>query len=125
MKFGIDRLLADPALRAPLAGTASDLLTKSFNELDTPAEALDLLVRAIAAEPGAQVRVELDAERALEVRRGPLALVRAAQVLGEPAVGPLPEDAAADGVADAGGEDGHESGPEEPAGVWCDTFCLC
>ncbi|MGB8546025.1 MAG: DNA mismatch repair protein MutS, partial [Azonexus sp.] len=45
-----------PELRAPLAGTASDLLTKSFNELDTPAEALDLLVRAIAAEPGAQVR---------------------------------------------------------------------
>ena len=45
-----------PELRAPLAGTASDLLTQSFNELDTPAEALDLLVRAIAAEPGAQVR---------------------------------------------------------------------
>ncbi|HSN63120.1 MAG TPA: DNA mismatch repair protein MutS, partial [Azonexus sp.] len=45
-----------PELRAPLAGTASDLLTQSFNELDTPAAALDLLVRAIAAEPGAQVR---------------------------------------------------------------------
>ena len=45
-----------PELRAPLAGSASDLLTQSFAELETPAEALDLLVRAIAAEPGAQVR---------------------------------------------------------------------
>ncbi|PKO35708.1 MAG: DNA mismatch repair protein MutS [Betaproteobacteria bacterium HGW-Betaproteobacteria-7] len=45
-----------PELRAPLAGSASDMLTQSFNELATPVEALDLLVRAIAAEPGAQVR---------------------------------------------------------------------
>ena len=45
-----------PELRAPLAGTASDLLTQSFAELETPADALDLLIRAIAAEPGAQVR---------------------------------------------------------------------
>jgi DNA mismatch repair protein MutS len=45
-----------PELRAPLAGTASELLTQAFAELATPAEALNLLVRAIAAEPGAQVR---------------------------------------------------------------------
>jgi DNA mismatch repair protein MutS len=45
-----------PDLRAPLAGTASALLMQSFAELATPAEALDLLVRAIAAEPAAQVR---------------------------------------------------------------------
>ena len=45
-----------PELRAPLAGTASDLLTQSFAELETPAAAVDLLIRAIAAEPGAQVR---------------------------------------------------------------------
>ncbi len=45
-----------PELRAPLAGTSSALLQQSFAELDTPAAALDLLVRAIAAEPGAQVR---------------------------------------------------------------------
>ncbi|WP_153146242.1 DNA mismatch repair protein MutS [Dechloromonas sp. H13] len=45
-----------PELRAPLAGTTSNLLTQAFAELDTPATALDLLVRAIAAEPGAQVR---------------------------------------------------------------------
>ncbi|WP_028995649.1 DNA mismatch repair protein MutS [Azonexus hydrophilus] len=45
-----------PELRAPLAGTPSALLQQSFAELETPAETLDLLVRAIAAEPGAQVR---------------------------------------------------------------------
>jgi DNA mismatch repair protein MutS len=45
-----------PDLRAPLAGTPSALLQQSFAELETPAETLDLLVRAIAAEPGAQVR---------------------------------------------------------------------
>ncbi|NHC07528.1 DNA mismatch repair protein MutS [Azonexus fungiphilus] len=45
-----------PELRAPLAGTPSALLQQSFAELETPTEALDLLVRAIAAEPGAQVR---------------------------------------------------------------------
>ncbi|WP_306607720.1 DNA mismatch repair protein MutS [Azonexus sp.] len=45
-----------PDLRAPLADSVSNLLTQSFNELETPTEALDLLVRAIATEPGAQVR---------------------------------------------------------------------
>ena len=45
-----------PELRAPLVGTPSALLEQSFAELETPAETLDLLVRAIAAEPGAQVR---------------------------------------------------------------------
>ncbi len=45
-----------PELRAPLAGTVSELLARTFAELDAPAAALDLLVRAIAAEPGAQVR---------------------------------------------------------------------
>jgi DNA mismatch repair protein MutS len=45
-----------PELRALLADTASALLLHSFAELSTPAEALDLLVRAIAVEPGAQVR---------------------------------------------------------------------
>jgi hypothetical protein len=38
---------------------------------------------------------------------------------------PVVEDSAADGEADAGGEDGHESGPEEPAGVWRDAFSFC
>jgi DNA mismatch repair protein MutS len=51
-----ESLLRLPELRAPLAGTISDLLTRTFAELDAPAAALDLLVRAIAAEPGAQVR---------------------------------------------------------------------
>ncbi len=45
-----------PELRAPIASTASSLLAQACAELETPAEALDLLVRAIAAEPGAQVR---------------------------------------------------------------------
>ena len=45
-----------PELRAPLADSASDLLAQSFAELTTPAATLELLVRAIAAEPGAQVR---------------------------------------------------------------------
>ncbi len=45
-----------PELRAPLAETASDLLTDAYAELDTPGAALALLIRAIAAEPGAQVR---------------------------------------------------------------------
>ena len=45
-----------PELRAPLADSASELLIQSFNDLATPDEALDLLTRAIAAEPGAQVR---------------------------------------------------------------------
>ena len=45
-----------PELRAPLADSASELLAQSFAELTTPAATLELLVRAIAAEPGAQVR---------------------------------------------------------------------
>ncbi len=45
-----------PALRAPVADTRSPLLTQFFAELDAPAETLDLLIRSIAAEPGAQVR---------------------------------------------------------------------
>ena len=45
-----------PELRAPLSGTSSDLLTLAHAELDTPGAALELLIRAIAAEPGAQVR---------------------------------------------------------------------
>ncbi len=45
-----------PGLRAPVAETASPLLTQFFAALETPAETLDLVVRAIAAEPGAQVR---------------------------------------------------------------------
>jgi DNA mismatch repair protein MutS len=45
-----------PELRAPLADSSSAFLARSFVDLDTPADALDLLVRAIAAEPGAQVR---------------------------------------------------------------------
>ncbi len=45
-----------PALRAPVADTPSPLLIQFFAELDAPAETLDLLIRAIAAEPGAQVR---------------------------------------------------------------------
>ncbi len=45
-----------PALRAPVADTSSPLLTQFFTELDAPAETLDLLIRSIATEPGAQVR---------------------------------------------------------------------
>ncbi len=45
-----------PVLRAPIAETPSTLLTQFFAELDAPAETLDLLIRSIAAEPGAQVR---------------------------------------------------------------------
>ncbi|WP_371325461.1 DNA mismatch repair protein MutS [Dechloromonas sp. ZY10] len=45
-----------PELRAPLVGTASALLDQAHAELATPEAALELLVRAIAAEPGAQVR---------------------------------------------------------------------
>ncbi|HJW26397.1 MAG TPA: DNA mismatch repair protein MutS [Rhodocyclaceae bacterium] len=43
-------------LRAPVAGTAAPLLADIHADLDTPAATLDLLVRAVAAEPGAQVR---------------------------------------------------------------------
>ncbi len=45
-----------PELRAPLAEANADLLAQTYDELAVPAETLDLLVRAIAAEPGAQVR---------------------------------------------------------------------
>jgi DNA mismatch repair protein MutS len=44
------------ALRSPFADTASPLLAEIFGDLETPAAALDLLVRAIAPEPAAQVR---------------------------------------------------------------------
>ncbi|MBS1189024.1 MAG: mutS [Rhodocyclaceae bacterium] len=44
------------ALRAPLSETPSPLLAEIHGDLDTPAAALDLLVRAIAPEPGAQIR---------------------------------------------------------------------
>jgi hypothetical protein len=36
--------------------------------------------------------------------------------------GPVVKDASADGEADAGCEDGHETRPEEAASVGCDTF---
>jgi DNA mismatch repair protein MutS len=45
-----------PELRAPLGEGNADLLAQTYDELAVPAETLDLLVRAIAAEPGAQVR---------------------------------------------------------------------
>ena len=64
-----------PALRGPIAGTSAQLLDQAHADLDAPAGTLDLLVRAIAAEPGAQVRdggviapgfdAELDELRAL------------------------------------------------------------
>ncbi|MBI2278390.1 MAG: DNA mismatch repair protein MutS [Dechloromonas sp.] len=44
------------ALRAPLTGAVSPLLGQLESDLETPAAALDLLVRAIAAEPAAQIR---------------------------------------------------------------------
>ncbi|MCE1183008.1 MAG: DNA mismatch repair protein MutS [Rhodocyclales bacterium] len=45
-----------PELRAPLAVASSPLLMQAHGELATPGEALELLIRAIAAEPSAQVR---------------------------------------------------------------------
>lgn len=45
-----------PELRAPLMAQPAPLLAQLFAELQTPEAALALLVRAIAAEPGAQVR---------------------------------------------------------------------
>jgi DNA mismatch repair protein MutS len=45
-----------PELRAPLMAQPPPLLAQLFAELETPEAALALLVRAIAAEPGAQVR---------------------------------------------------------------------
>ncbi len=45
-----------PELRAPLMAQPAPLLAQLFAELETPEAALGLLVRAIAAEPGAQVR---------------------------------------------------------------------
>ena len=44
------------ALRALLAGDASPLLAQLASDLETPVAALDLLVRAIAAGPAAQIR---------------------------------------------------------------------
>ena len=44
------------ALRAPLAGSNSPLLDELHAHLGTPRPAHDLLVRAIAAEPAAQIR---------------------------------------------------------------------
>ena len=43
-------------LRSPLDGSPAALIGQLFADLETPQAALDLLVRAIAAEPGAQVR---------------------------------------------------------------------
>jgi DNA mismatch repair protein MutS len=45
-----------PELRAPLMEQSAPLIAQLFSELQTPEVALGLLVRAIAAEPGAQVR---------------------------------------------------------------------
>jgi len=45
-----------PELRAPLMERSAPLIAQLFSELQTPEAALALLVRAIAAEPGAQVR---------------------------------------------------------------------
>jgi DNA mismatch repair protein MutS len=44
------------ALRAPFAASNSPLLDELHAHLETPRPALDLLVRAIAAEPAAQIR---------------------------------------------------------------------
>ena len=44
------------ALRRPIDGTASPLLAELDNQLETPHAALDLLTRAIATEPSAQIR---------------------------------------------------------------------
>ncbi|MGA9395199.1 MAG: DNA mismatch repair protein MutS, partial [Azonexus sp.] len=44
------------ALRAPLADSVSALLARLHDELATPEATLELLVRAIAAEPSAQIR---------------------------------------------------------------------
>ncbi|WP_246181569.1 DNA mismatch repair protein MutS [Dechloromonas hortensis] len=70
-----DSLARLEGLRQPFAGTASPLLDNLHGDLDTPASELALLIRAIAAEPGAQVRdggiiapgydAELDEFRAL------------------------------------------------------------
>ena len=51
-----ESLLRLPELRAPLAGTVAPLLAQHATALTTPDSALDLLSRAIASEPGAQVR---------------------------------------------------------------------
>ena len=51
-----ESLLRLPELRAPLAGTVAPLLAQYAMALTTPDSALDLLSRAIASEPGAQVR---------------------------------------------------------------------
>ncbi|MGE5470499.1 MAG: DNA mismatch repair protein MutS [Bacteroidota bacterium] len=51
-----DSLARLPALRAPLAEQPSPLLQQLCREMQTPAAALDLLIRSIAAEPAAQIR---------------------------------------------------------------------
>ena len=51
-----DSLARLPALRAPLAEQPSPLLQQLCHEMQTPAAALDLLIRSIAAEPAAQIR---------------------------------------------------------------------
>jgi len=51
-----DSLAGLPALRAPLAESASPLLDQLHDDLATPEATLALLVRAIAAEPSAQIR---------------------------------------------------------------------
>jgi DNA mismatch repair protein MutS len=51
-----DSLARLAALRAPLPDTASPLLAALHQDLATPETTLDLLVRAVAAEPAAQVR---------------------------------------------------------------------
>jgi DNA mismatch repair protein MutS len=43
-------------LRAPLAGAISPLVAELFADLDTPQATLDMLIRAMAAEPAAQIR---------------------------------------------------------------------
>jgi len=51
-----DSLARLPALRASLAEQPSPLLQQLCQEMQTPAAALDLLIRSIAAEPSAQIR---------------------------------------------------------------------
>ncbi|MCB4361930.1 DNA mismatch repair protein MutS [Quatrionicoccus australiensis] len=51
-----DSLARLPALRAPLVEQPSPLLQQLCHEMQTPAAALDLLIRSIAAEPAAQIR---------------------------------------------------------------------
>jgi hypothetical protein len=73
---------------------------------------------AVADLVGEQARHDDDHAEAGEAAPGD----RAKFGHGEPELlGPLTQDAAADGESDAGGENGHEAGPEEPLGVGGDT----